>query len=77
MNGIMIFVLFVWFSVATSAVILKTEHEHHQLSTLSGDNVLDTGVRIVRGEDAVAANTTVVMDSAQSSMIKQTDYVVG
>ncbi|XP_076168695.1 uncharacterized protein LOC143147374 isoform X2 [Ptiloglossa arizonensis] len=61
---------------ATSAVILKTEHEHHQLSTLSGDNVLDTGVRIVRGEDAVAANTTVVMDSAQSSMIKQTDYVV-
>ncbi|XP_076632123.1 uncharacterized protein LOC143347101 [Colletes latitarsis] len=61
---------------ATSAVILKTEHEHHQLSSLSGDNVLGTGVRIGRGEDAVAVGTREVMDSAQSAMMKQTDYVV-
>ncbi|XP_053998863.1 uncharacterized protein LOC128887221 [Hylaeus anthracinus] len=61
---------------ATSAVILKTENEHHQLSSLSGDNVLGAGVRIGRGEDAVATGTREAMDSAQSAMMKQSDYVV-
>ncbi|XP_076290834.1 uncharacterized protein LOC143214095 [Lasioglossum baleicum] len=61
---------------ATSAVILKTEHEHHQLSSLSGDNILGTGVRIGRGEDAAAAGTREIMDSSQSAMMKQSDYVV-
>ncbi|XP_017790265.1 PREDICTED: uncharacterized protein LOC108572525 [Habropoda laboriosa] len=61
---------------ATSAVILKTEHDHHRLSSLSGDNVLGSGVRIGRGEDAVAVGNGNVMDSAQSAMMKQTDYVV-
>lgn len=67
---------------ATSAVILKTETEHHHLSSLSGDNILGTGVRIGRGEDAVASgssssSTIPVMDSTQSAMMKQADYVVG
>lgn len=63
---------------ATSAVILKTENEHHHLSSLSGDNILGTGVRIGRGEDAVASgSSSPVMDSAQSAMMKQADYVVG
>ncbi|CAL1678788.1 unnamed protein product [Lasius platythorax] len=63
--------------VATSAVILKTENEHHHLSSLSGDNILGTGVRIGRGEDAVASgSSSPVMDSAQSAMMKQADYVV-
>ncbi|CAK9814619.1 hypothetical protein ANTPLA_LOCUS8273 [Anthophora plagiata] len=62
--------------ITTSAVILKTEHEHHQLSSLSGDNVLGSGVRIGRGEDAVAVGNRNVMDSSQSAMMKQTDYVV-
>lgn len=62
---------------ATSAVILKTENEHHHLSSLSGDNILGTGVRIGRGEDAVASGSNPVMDSAQSAMMKQADYVVG
>ncbi|XP_020291721.1 uncharacterized protein LOC109858652 [Pseudomyrmex gracilis] len=65
---------------ATSAVILKTETEHHHLSSLSGDNILGTGVRIGRGEDAVASgsssSSTPVMDSTQSAMMKQADYVV-
>lgn len=62
--------------ISTSAVILKTEHEHHQLSSLSGDNILGTGVRIGRGEDAAAAGTREIMDSSQSAMMKQSDYVV-
>lgn len=63
---------------ATSAVILKTENEHHHLSSLSGDNIFGTGVRIGRGEDAVASGSNnPVMDSAQSAMMKQADYVVG
>ncbi|XP_076393263.1 mannan-binding lectin serine protease 2 isoform X2 [Megachile rotundata] len=62
---------------ATSAVILKTEHEHNQLSSLSGDNVVGSGVRIGRGENADAVGNGNIMDSAQSAMMKQTDYVVG
>ncbi|XP_025270944.1 uncharacterized protein LOC105255023 isoform X2 [Camponotus floridanus] len=63
--------------VATSAVILKTENDHHHLSSLSGDNIFGTGVRIGRGEDAVASGSNnPVMDSAQSAMMKQADYVV-
>ncbi|CAL1678789.1 unnamed protein product [Lasius platythorax] len=63
--------------ITTSAVILKTENEHHHLSSLSGDNILGTGVRIGRGEDAVASgSSSPVMDSAQSAMMKQADYVV-
>lgn len=66
--------------ITTSAVILKTETEHHHLSSLSGDNILGTGVRIGRGEDAVASgsssSSTPVMDSTQSAMMKQADYVV-
>ncbi|XP_011632406.1 uncharacterized protein LOC105424067 [Pogonomyrmex barbatus] len=63
--------------VATSAVIVKTENEHHHLASLSGDNILGTGVRIGRGEDAVASGSiNPVMDSAQSAMMKQADYVV-
>lgn len=62
--------------ITTSAVILKTENEHH-LSSLSGDNIFGTGVRIGRGEDAVASGSNnPVMDSAQSAMMKQADYVV-
>ncbi|XP_043524617.1 uncharacterized protein LOC122536366 [Frieseomelitta varia] len=61
---------------ATSAVILKTEQEHHRISNLSGDNILGAGVRIGRGEDAVAVSNGNIMDSAQSAMMKQTDYVV-
>ncbi|KAL6254629.1 hypothetical protein P5V15_013936 [Pogonomyrmex californicus] len=62
---------------ATSAVIVKTENEHHHLASLSGDNILGTGVRIGRGEDAVASGSiSPVMDSAQSAMMKQADYVV-
>ncbi|KZC12961.1 CUB and sushi domain-containing protein 1 [Dufourea novaeangliae] len=61
---------------STSAVILKTEHDHHRLSSLSGDNILGAGVRIGRGEDAVAVGTREIMDSSQSAMMKQTDYVV-
>lgn len=62
--------------ITTSAMILKTEHEHHQLSSLSGDNILGSGVRIGRGEDAAAAGTREIMDSSQSAMMKQSDYVV-
>lgn len=62
--------------ITTSAVILKAEHEHHQLSSLSGDNILGTGVRIGRGEDAAAAGTKEIMDSSLSAMMKQSDYVV-
>ncbi|XP_014598126.1 PREDICTED: uncharacterized protein LOC106783788 [Polistes canadensis] len=62
--------------VATSAVILKTENEHHHLSSLSGDNVLGAGVRIGRGEGAIANENGQIMDSAQSAMMKQADYVV-
>lgn len=63
---------------ATSAVIVKSENEHHHLSSLSGDNILGSGVRIGRGEDAVASGSiSPVMDSAQSAMMKQADYVVG
>ncbi|KAI4480092.1 hypothetical protein M0804_010453 [Polistes exclamans] len=61
---------------ATSAVILKTENEHHHLSSLSGDNVLGAGVRIGRGEGAIANENGQIMDSAQSAMMKQADYVV-
>ncbi|XP_076243833.1 uncharacterized protein LOC143185031 [Calliopsis andreniformis] len=61
---------------ATSAVILKTEHDHRRLSSLSGDNVLGTGVRIGRGEDAVATDSGHIMDSTQSTTMKQSDYVV-
>ncbi|XP_006614158.1 uncharacterized protein LOC102675588 [Apis dorsata] len=61
---------------ATSALILKTEHDHNRLSSLSGDNILGTGVRIGRGEDAVAVGNRNIMDSAQSAMMKQSDYVV-
>lgn len=61
---------------ATSAVILKTEHEH-RLSSISGDNVFGTGVRVGRGEDAVATGNGHIMDSAQSTTMKQSDYVVG
>ncbi|KAK1117416.1 hypothetical protein K0M31_016620 [Melipona bicolor] len=61
---------------ATSAVILKTEQEQHRISSLSGDNILGAGVRIGRGEDAVAVSNGNIMDSAQSAMMKQTDYVV-
>lgn len=64
-------------STATSALILKTEHDHNRLSSLSGDNILGTGVRIGRGEDAVAVGNKNIMDSAQSAMMKQSDYVVG
>lgn len=62
--------------ITTSAVILKTEHEHNQLSSLSGDNVVGSGVRIGRGENADAVGNGNIMDSAQSAMMKQTDYVV-
>ncbi|KYQ53339.1 hypothetical protein ALC60_07531 [Trachymyrmex zeteki] len=63
--------------VATSAVIVKSENEHHHLASISGDNILGTGVRIGRGEDAVASGSvSPVMDSAQSAMMKQADYVV-
>ncbi|XP_011877755.1 PREDICTED: uncharacterized protein LOC105567469 [Vollenhovia emeryi] len=63
--------------VATSAVIVKSESEHHHLASLSGDNIHGTGVRIGRGEDAVAGGSiSPVMDSAQSAMMKQADYVV-
>lgn len=60
-------------------MILKTENEHHHLASLTGDNILGTGVRIGRGEDAVASSSSnnPVMDSAQSAMMKQADYVVG
>ncbi|XP_034175539.1 uncharacterized protein LOC117602102 isoform X1 [Osmia lignaria lignaria] len=61
---------------ATSAVILKTEHDHNRLSSLSGDNTVGTGVRIGRGENADAVGNGNIMDSAQSAMMKQTDYVV-
>lgn len=75
---IYLFFLFVFFS-ATSAVILKTENEHHHLSSLSGDNGLGGGggVRIGRGESALANGNGQAMDSAQSAMMKQADYVVG
>ncbi|XP_012230380.2 uncharacterized protein [Linepithema humile] len=61
--------------VATSAVIVKAETDTRHLASLSGDG---TGVRIGRGEDAVASGSSIspVMDSAQSSMMKQADYVV-
>ncbi|XP_018055286.1 PREDICTED: uncharacterized protein LOC108691862 [Atta colombica] len=63
--------------IATSAVIVKSENEHHHLASISGDNIVGTGVRIGRGEDAVASGSvSPVMDSAQSAMMKQTDYVV-
>ncbi|XP_078047492.1 uncharacterized protein LOC144475433 [Augochlora pura] len=62
--------------ITTSAVILKTEHDHHQLASLSGDNILGSGVRIGRGEDAAATGTREIMDSSQSAMMKQSDYVV-
>ncbi|XP_015191222.1 PREDICTED: uncharacterized protein LOC107074367 isoform X2 [Polistes dominula] len=62
--------------VATSAVILKTENEQHHLSSLSGDNVVGAGVRIGRGEGAIANENSQIMDSAQSAMMKQADYVV-
>lgn len=62
--------------ITTSAIILKTENDHHRLSSLSGDNILGTGVRIGRGEDAAATGDGNVMDSAQSAMMKQADYVV-
>ncbi|KAL0099408.1 hypothetical protein PUN28_020147 [Cardiocondyla obscurior] len=63
--------------VATSAVIVKSENEHHHLASLSGDNILGSGVRLGRGEDAVASGSiSPVMDSAQSAMMKQADYVV-
>ncbi|KAK9306180.1 hypothetical protein QLX08_003071 [Tetragonisca angustula] len=62
--------------ITTSAVILKTEQEHQRISSLSGDNILGAGVRIGRGEDAVAVSNGNTMDSAQSAMMKQTDYVV-
>ncbi|KAL2715448.1 hypothetical protein V1478_015146 [Vespula squamosa] len=62
--------------IPTSAVILKTENEHHHLSSLSGDNVLGGGVRIGRGEGALANGNSQAMDSAQSAMMKQADYVV-
>ncbi|XP_011695344.1 PREDICTED: uncharacterized protein LOC105454436 isoform X1 [Wasmannia auropunctata] len=63
--------------VATSAVIVKSENEHHHIASLSGDNILGSGVRIGRGEDAVASGSiSPVMDSAQSAMMKQADYVV-
>ncbi|XP_028048251.1 uncharacterized protein LOC105833945 [Monomorium pharaonis] len=63
--------------IATSAVIVKSETEHHHLASLSGDNILGTGVRIGRGEDAVASGgISPVMDSTQSAMMKQADYVV-
>lgn len=62
--------------ITTSALILKTEHDHNRLSSLSGDNILGTGVRIGRGEDAVAVGNRNIMDSAQSAMMKQSDYVV-
>lgn len=62
--------------ITTSAIILKTENDHHRLSSLSGDNILGTGVRIGRGEDAAATGDGSVMDSAQSAMMKQADYVV-
>jgi len=66
-------------------VILKTEDEHHHLASLSGDNIVGAGVRIGRGEDAVASSSggggngsgNPIMDSAQSAMMKQADYVVG
>jgi hypothetical protein len=68
-------------------VILKTENEHHHLASLSGDNILGAGVRIGRGEDAVASTSSSssssggggnpIMDSAQSAMMKQADYIVG
>ncbi|XP_017754903.1 PREDICTED: uncharacterized protein LOC108547066 [Eufriesea mexicana] len=61
---------------ATSALILKAEQDHNRLSSLSGDNTAGTGVRIGRGEDAVAVGNGNIMDSAQSAMMKQTDYVV-
>lgn len=57
-------------------MILKTENEHHHLSSLSGDNVLGAGVRIGRGEGAIANENGQIMDSAQSAMMKQADYVV-
>lgn len=63
--------------ITTSAGIVKSENEHHHLASLSGDNILGTGVRIGRGEDAVASGSiSPVMDSAQSAMMKQADYVV-
>ncbi|KAL0099406.1 hypothetical protein PUN28_020147 [Cardiocondyla obscurior] len=63
--------------ITTSAVIVKSENEHHHLASLSGDNILGSGVRLGRGEDAVASGSiSPVMDSAQSAMMKQADYVV-
>lgn len=62
---------------ASSALIVKAESENNQLSSLSGDNISGTGVRIGRGEDAVADGTNFIMDSAQPAMIKHADYVVG
>lgn len=63
--------------ITTSAVIVKSENEHHHLASLSGDSILGSGVRIGRGEDAVAGGSiSPVMDSAQSAMMKQADYVV-
>jgi len=57
---------------------VKSENEHHHLASLSGDNILGSGVRIGRGEDAVASGSiSPVMDSAQSATMKQADYVVG
>lgn len=55
---------------------MKSENEHRHLSSLSGDNVYGAGVRIGRGEDAVATGNGQAMDSAQSAMMKQADYVV-
>lgn len=73
-----LFIFPVCFFSATSAVILKAENEHHHLSSLSGDNGLGGGgVRIGRGESALANGNGQAMDSAQSSMMKQADYVVG
>ncbi|XP_017876286.1 uncharacterized protein LOC108622731 [Ceratina calcarata] len=62
--------------ITTSSLILKTEEDHRRLSSLSGDNVYGSGVRIGRGENAVAVSNGNIMDSTQSAMMKQTDYVV-
>lgn len=70
-------ILIIFLFAASSALIIKTESENNHLSSLSGDNIVGQGVRIGRGQDAVAEVTDLVMDSAQPAMIKQADYVVG
>ncbi|XP_034937513.1 uncharacterized protein [Chelonus insularis] len=62
--------------VASSAIILKAKEDDNHLVSLSGDNIHNTGVRIGRTDNAVVVESVLGMDSAQTNMMKQADFVV-